>query len=95
MLGCFFKLWKEETKKAAKAGARNDGEHAATTRRQVEKVFNPDVLGASRVKLTVFDDRRANILRFKLLLSVRETDAFTFSISSIQRKGRQPPQIKG
>lgn len=85
----FFKLWKWEAKKAAKVGTLNDGEHTVTTKSQTEKGFDPDILVVSHVKLTVFVDRCTNILRFKLLLSVWQT--FTFSISKIQKKGRQPP----
>lgn len=91
----FFKLWKQETKKAAKGGTLNDGGRTVTSRRQIEKVFDPDVLVASHVKLTVFFDRCTNILRFKLLPSVfgRRTH-LPFPLATFKRRGVNP-QIEG
>lgn len=89
------KLRKQETKKAAKVGTLNDGEHTVTTQSQMEKVFDPDVLVVSHVKLTVFADRCTNILRFKLPLSMfgRRTH-LPFPLATFKGRGGNP-QIKG
>lgn len=91
----FFKLWKQETKKAAKVGTLNDGEHTVTTKSQIEKGFDPDILVVSHVKLTVFVDRCTNILWFKLLLSMfgRRTH-LPFPLARFKRRGVNP-QIRG
>lgn len=88
----FFRLWKWEAKKAAKVGTSNDGEHTVTTRSQIEKGFDPDILVVSHVKLTVFVDRCTNILRFKLLLSMFGRH-LPFPLARFKRRGVNP-QIK-